>query len=157
LFYINSRKTSKRNVDQRRVSAEQQIITNNYHNILQLDQFLINTSSIYLKKITEFVFENQYLKGNFMEIIGNIFRNLSNSFISAFLNVIGHMNKMLDSTRDLVLNYELYNMNSMINRNTLQPYHLMKRTVDYVKISLCQLKSISGKISMIVASNLIRS
>jgi hypothetical protein len=51
--------------------------------------------------------------------IQNMFRNLSQSFISAFLTRIDDRNNMLDSTRDFVLNYELYNTNSAAILNTL--------------------------------------
>jgi hypothetical protein len=60
-----------------------------------------------------------------------VFRKLFNSFINAFLKVIDNRNIMLNFRRDLILNYERYNMNSMrifnmINQNTLQTYRLLK-------------------------------
>jgi hypothetical protein len=41
------------------------------------------------------------------------------NFISAFLTIIDDRNNMLDSTRDLVLNYELFYANNMEATNTI--------------------------------------
>jgi hypothetical protein len=53
------------------------------------------------------------------ETIQNIFRIISENFISGFFTIIDDRNNMLESTRDLVLNYELYYVNSMAATNTI--------------------------------------
>jgi hypothetical protein len=94
--------------DKRRTSAEQEIITNNYHNIFNLNKLLVNPSQNYLNQIKEAVQQFQYQFENPIVTIQNIFTVVSQHFISAFLTIIDDRNNMLDSTRDLVLNYEIY-------------------------------------------------
>jgi hypothetical protein len=73
----------------------------------------VNTSQNYLKQIAEAVEQFQYPFENPIVAIQNIFTIVSQNFISAFLTIIDDKNNMLDSTRYLVLNYELYYANSM--------------------------------------------
>jgi hypothetical protein len=94
--------------DERRTSAEKEIVTNNYHNIFNLDVQLLNTSQNYLNQIQEAVEQFQYSFESPIGTIQNIFTVISQIFISTFLTAIDDRNNMLDSTRDLVLNYELY-------------------------------------------------
>jgi F0F1-type ATP synthase delta subunit len=105
-------------IDERRKSAKQAIITNNYHNIFEFNVTLMNTSQNYLSQISNLIGTPVFDYQDPITTIQNIFRNLSQSFISAFLTVIDDRNNMLGSTRDLVLNFELYNTNSAI-LNTL--------------------------------------
>jgi hypothetical protein len=106
-------------VDERRNSAEQEIVSNNYHNIFKLNEQLVNTSQNYLSQIQAAIEQFQWSFGNPIETIQNIFTTISLNFISAFLTIIDDRNNMLDSTRDLILNYELFYANSMTETNTI--------------------------------------
>jgi hypothetical protein len=54
-----------------------------------------------------------------IEVIHNIFNTISANFVTAFLTIIDDRNNMLDSTRDLVLNYELFLANNTAATNTI--------------------------------------
>jgi hypothetical protein len=56
-------------IDDRRISAEQAIISNNYHNIFELNTTLINTSQVYFQQTSETMNQFQF---NF-EIISSLF------------------------------------------------------------------------------------
>jgi hypothetical protein len=105
-------------IEERGISAEQEIISRNYHNIFYLNQLLVNTSQNYLQQIVEAVEQFQYAFENPIVTIQNIFRVISQNFISVFLTIIDDRNNMLDSTRDLVLNYELFYANNIAATNT---------------------------------------
>jgi hypothetical protein len=94
--------------DERRNSIEQIIISNNYHNIFNLDKQLVKTSQNYLNEIQTAVQNFNWSFENPTETIQNNFRIISENFISGFLTIIDDRNNMLDSTKVLVLNYELY-------------------------------------------------
>jgi hypothetical protein len=84
-----------------------------------LNEQLLNTSQNYLSQIQAAVEQFQWSFGNPIDTIQNIFTIISPDFISAFLTIIDDRNNKLDSTRDLVLNYELYYANSMAATNTI--------------------------------------
>jgi hypothetical protein len=79
----------------------------------------VNTSQNYLNEIQKAVEQFGWPFENPIETIQNIFRTISGNFISAFLTIIDDRNNMLDSTRDLVLNYELFYANNMAATNTI--------------------------------------
>jgi hypothetical protein len=105
--------------DERKTSAEQEIISNNYHNIFNLNKLQVNTSQNYLKQIAEGVEQFQYPFENSIVTIQNIITVISQNFISAFLTIIDDRNNMLVNARDLVLNDELYYTNSMSATNII--------------------------------------
>jgi prophage DNA circulation protein len=105
--------------EERGISAEQEIISRNYHNIFNLNELLVNISQNYLQQIIEAVEQIQYPFENPIVTIQNIFTVVSQNFISAFLTIIDNINNMLDSTRDLVLNYELFYANNLAATNTI--------------------------------------
>jgi hypothetical protein len=106
-------------VDERRNSAEQEIVSNNYHNIFKLNEQLVNTSQNYLSQIQAAVEQFQWSFENPIKTIQNIFRTLLLNFVSSFLTIIDDRNNMLDNTRDFVLNYELFNANNMDATKTI--------------------------------------
>jgi molecular chaperone GrpE (heat shock protein) len=109
----------KQTRDERGQSAEQATVSNNYHNIFFLDKQLMNTSQEYLSRIQATVEQFGWSFENPIVTIQNIFKTISENFISAFLTIIDDRNNMLDRTRDLILNYELYHANNMAATNTI--------------------------------------
>jgi hypothetical protein len=60
--------------------------------------------------------------------IEKVFTTLSNGFISAFLTIIDDWNNILDSIRELIFNYELFNANhtAVINAILRARLHVIK-------------------------------
>jgi hypothetical protein len=75
-------------IDEKRKFAEQPIISNNYHNIFELNVTLMNTSQKFLSQISKLIGTPVFDYQDPITTIQNIFRNLSQSFISAFLTLI---------------------------------------------------------------------
>jgi hypothetical protein len=64
-------------INDRRISAEQEIILNNYHNIFELNTTLVNTSHIYFQQISKVMNEFQFSFKNPIVTIQSIFTILS--------------------------------------------------------------------------------
>jgi hypothetical protein len=74
--------------------------------------------------------EFQFKFNDPISTIQSLLTYLSQFFISAFLAVIGDRNNMLDSTRDLILNYGLFYANNTAAMNTIinETHHTLRIT-----------------------------
>jgi hypothetical protein len=101
---------AQRDQSEHRTSAAQNIISNNYHAVFNLENLLIYIANFLLERTINFL-------GNFREnlpenpyaIINENFSLVRYELMDPMLNVLDDRNVMLDNTRDLVLIYELYN------------------------------------------------
>jgi hypothetical protein len=93
-------------------SAQQLIVNNNYHNIFNLDQQLIDRSESWLRVILNDNMAQNISNSYFPNIITDLFQMTMHEIISAFM-------MMIDNTRNLVLNYELFNANSTAMFNSI--------------------------------------
>jgi hypothetical protein len=94
----------------------------------------------YIQQISEIMHNLQLDFQDTIATIQCLFATLSQNFISAFLTIIDGRNNMLDSTRDLVLNNELYNANNAAAMNTLikGTHHILRlsENIDWIKTNI---------------------
>jgi hypothetical protein len=78
--------------------------------VFNLENQLIHNTTFSLEHTTNFLgnFRENH-PGNHYAIINENFRLVTHELMVPMLNVLDDRNAMLDSTRDLVLTYELYN------------------------------------------------